>query len=60
MKGDFRLTFYNKGKLDSYSVSPMIVNGNKSIWVQREDGEGGSFDPEFLYDAIHKHFQEVF
>lgn len=55
----YDLTFY-KDENTFYNIKPITVDGEQKLWVQHADGEGGSFDLDFMFDAIDKHFKEIF
>lgn len=50
------VTISSKGK--SFSIKKGIMEGK--IWIECEDGEGGDFNQDELYQAIRKFYDERF
>ncbi len=56
----FRMIFMDEHRKNYYTVCPVFVDGEQRLWIQHDDGEGGSFDPALVYNLIHEYFRNNF
>lgn len=55
-------------KIGGFYIKPVIVplgekppyKNTRQIWIENQDGEGGSFDERLLSDHIRKFYEEHF
>jgi hypothetical protein len=64
MEDIMRLTFYKNNSLQSYSMNPIQHPESKAthIWIDNEEGEGGTFPADevadVIYQALDRYFKE--
>jgi hypothetical protein len=58
------ITFYKKGSLDSYSLSPAADRNKDSIWLTDHHAEGRDFPADeiadVIFNALDKYFREKY
>lgn len=56
----FRVVIRKNKSEKRYIITESAVGSINKVWIANEDGEGGDFDIDSLYDCIDKFFKENF
>ena len=55
---EFQITFMDKHGDNCYRITPVNQNGFKKIFIQHNNYQGFSCDPELIYNILHEYFKE--